>query len=217
MEKKTGEMSINRLLKTTNTISESFKKLKFVTISCLVGTVVCAIACVVYSLNSISEMGDKIYVLDSGQVMTASRRDVSVTRADEVKDQAKRLHEYLFSVSPNKDMVKHNIEQALRISDRSVYNYYKDVDETGFYRRLSQNGAVQDIVIDSVKTDTRQYPYPVVTYATITMTRSSLMTRYALVSRCNMVEVGRNAQNLHGLLVEKFEVLSNNKIDERKR
>lgn len=217
MDKKPVETNIGNLLRMTSTISESFAKLRFVTVASLVGMVVCAVVCVVYSTRSISAIGDKIYVLDSGQVMTASRRDVSVSRADEVRDQAVRLHEYLFSVSPNKEMVTRNLEQALKISDRSVYNYYKDVDETGFYRRLSQNGAVQDIVVDSVRTDTRQYPYPVVTYATITMTRQSLMSRYSLVSRCSMVEVGRNADNLHGLMVERFEVVSNQKIDERKR
>ena len=210
-------MNIQGLLKTTNTITESFKKLKFVTIACLAGAFLCAAFCVVYSMNAISSLGDKIYVLDNGQVLSANRRDIHVTRADEIRDQSERLHELIFSVSPNREEVMKNIDNALKFSDRSVYNYYKDIDETGFYRRLYQNGAVQDIQVDSVKTDTRQYPYPVVTYATITLMRSSTMTRYALVSRCNMIEVGRNAQNLHGLLVEKFEVVSNTKVDERKR
>lgn len=210
-------MNIDGILRTSESITESFKKLKFVTVSCLVGAFVCAIICVVYSTSTVSSMGEKIYVLDSGQIMTASRQSMSVTRADEVKDQSSRLHEYLFSVSPNRDVVMRNLEAALRISDKSVYSYYKDVEETGFYRRLAQSGAVQDIVVDSVKTDTGRYPYPVITYATITLTRPSLMTRYALVSRCEMIEVGRNPQNLHGLLIEKFEVVSNKMIDERKR
>lgn len=216
-KKKDTEINIPGLLKTSNTITESFKKLKFVTILCIVGTVLCSILCVVYSISRVMSMGDKVYVLNSGQVLTADRQSTSVTRADEVRDQAVRLHEYLFSVTPNRDMVTRNIEEALKISDRSVYDYYRDVDETGFYRRMAQTGSIQDVVVDSVKTDVSRYPYPVITYVTLTVTRPSSMVRTRLVSRCSMVEVGRNPKNLHGLLIEKFEVVENTKIDERKR
>lgn len=217
MEKKDNKINVQNLLNTANTITESFSKLKFVTICSILGAVICAIVCVVVSTDKLSNMADKIYVLDNGQVLSAAQMSISVVREDEIRDQAERLHHYLFSVSPNRDIVQKNLENAMKISDRSVYNYYRDVDETGFYRRLSQNGAVQDIVVDSVRTDTRQYPYPVVTYATITMTRSSKMSRYSFISRCNMIEVGRNPQNLHGLQVEKFEVVKNTLVDERNR
>ena len=217
MESKKEQKSVQSLFNTTNTITESFKKLKFVTISCIVGMVACAVICVVYSAKSISDVSNKIYVVDQGQAYTATRQNTGVTRADEIKDQSIRLHQFLFSVTPNKDVVTRNVEEALKISDKSVYNYYKDIDEQGFYRRISQTGAIQDIVVDSVRTDIRQYPYPVVTYCTLTLTRPSLMTRYKLVSRCNMVEVNRNPNNIHGLLIERFEVLSNEKVDERKR
>lgn len=217
MEKNNDKVDIQNLLNTSNTITESFGRLKFVSICSIIGAVLCAIVCVYICTDKLSTMAKNIYVLDNGQVLTASQTSISVVKEDEIRDQAERLHHFLFSVSPNRDIVQRNLESAMKISDRSVYNYYRDVDETGFYRRLSQNGAVQDIVVDSVRTDVRQYPYPVVTYATITMTRSSKMSRYSLISRCNMVEVGRNAQNLHGLQIEKFEVVKNQLIDERNR
>lgn len=212
-----SKLNVSSLIEASNNITGSFTKLKFVTLTSVAGMVICAIVCVFLSLNKISGMNDQIYVLDNGSISSASRQGIGLTRADEIKDQAFRLHYYLFSVSPNRDVVQHNLEEALIISDKSVYNYYKDVDETGFYRRISQNGAVQDIVIDSVRTDVRQYPYPVVTYATLTMTRASKMSRYSLVSRCNMLEVARNPKNLHGLQIEKFEVLDNRLIEERNR
>lgn len=216
-DKERSGLNMQGLLRTADTITESFARLRFVTLTCLVGAFACAVVCVALSTRRISEMADQIYVLDNGQVLSAARMSMNITREDEVRDQAERLHFYLFSVSPNRDIVQKNLEEALKISDRSVYEYYKDVDETGFYRRISQNSAVQDIVIDSVRTDLRRYPYPVVTYATLTLTRSSKMTRYKLVSRCNMIEVGRNPENLHGLQVERFEVLENRLIDERNR
>ena len=215
MEEK--KMNMEGLLKTSNSITGSFLKLRFVTISCIVGMVVCALGCVVYTNHTLSSMGNKIYVLDKGAAMTATRGNVMVTRADEIREQSSRLHQLLFTVSPNREMIKNNIEAALKFSDKSVYNYYKDVDEKGFYRRISQTGAAQDIVVDSVVTRTSQYPYPVLTYAKLYLTRQSSVTVYSLVSRCIMLDLTRSSDNLNGLRVERFEVIRNDEVETRKR
>lgn len=216
-EKNPGERNINNILNTSNSITESFSKLKFVTISCLVGAFLCAIGCVVYTSYSISQIGEKVYVIDNGQTMSASRQDPMLTKAAVIREQSKLLHRLLFTVSPNREVVSHNLEEALQISDKSVYNYYKDIDEKGFYRRVSQTGAVQDIVVDSVKTDIRKYPYPVITYATIIYVRETSMQKNSLISRCYMLDIPKNDKNIAGLQIERFEVLENKKIDERRR
>ena len=56
--------SVQSLVKVANTISSSFAKLKFVTITCLIGLFVTAAFCVVYTIYSVTEIGNKIYVLD---------------------------------------------------------------------------------------------------------------------------------------------------------
>ena len=215
MEEK--KMNMDGLLQTSNTITASFQKLRFVTIACLASVVICAIGCVVYTAYTVSSMGDKIYVLDKGAAMTATRADVMVTREDEIREQSRRLHQLLFTVSPNREMIKNNIEAALKFSDKSVYNYYKDVDEKGFYRRIAQTGAAQDIVVDSVVTRKSKYPYPVVTYAKLYLTRQSSVTVFSLVSRCNMLDVTRSSDNLNGLRIERFEVIRNDELETRKR
>jgi conjugative transposon TraK protein len=214
---KEKEININGLLRTSDTITGSFQKLRFVTLASFASIVVCVLGCIGYTSYTVSSMGDKIYVLDKGVAMTATRGDVMVNRADEIREQSRRLHQLLFTVSPNREMVKHNIETALKFCDKSVYNYYKDVDERGFYRRIAQTGAAQDIVVDSVVTRKTQYPYPVVTYAKLYLTRQSSVTVYNLVSRCSMLDVTRNPDNLNGLWVERFEVIRNDEVETRKR
>lgn len=215
MEEK--KVNMPSLLQTTNTITAGFSRLRAIALVCIIGMVLCAIGCVVYSGYTISSMGDKVYVLDKGMAMTATRGDVMVTRADEIREQSRRLHQLMFTVSPNREMIRNNIEAALKFSDKSVYNYYKDVDEKGFYRRIAQTGAAQDIVIDSVVTSIRSYPYPVATYAKLYVTRQSSVTVYSFVSRCYMLDVTRNPDNLNGLTIERFEVLRNDEIETRKR
>ena len=212
------EKNVDNLVKATNSITSSFKSLRFVVISCLVGAFVAAVLCVYLSTSAISGLGDTIYVLDDkGQVLSAGRQNVQTSRRDEIIDQATRFHELFFNVSPNRDIVRINLERALEISDKSVYNYYTDLNEKGFYRRLQQTNSSQQIVVDSVKVDMRQTPFTVVTYASQFITRESNITRFSLITRCNMIDVKRNPKNLHGLQIEKFEVLENNQIEQRKR
>lgn len=212
------EKNVDNLVKATNSITASFKSLRFVTIACLVGAFVTALLCVFLSTSAISDLSNQIYVLDDkGQVLSAGRQDVQTSRRDEIIDQATRFHELFFNVSPNRDIVKLNLERALEISDKSVYNYYTDLNEKGFYRRLQQTNSSQQIIVDSVKVDMRQSPFTVVTYASQFITRESNITRFSLITRCSMIDVNRNPKNLHGLQIEKFEVLENNQIEQRRR
>lgn len=209
--------NIDSILKVSNSITESFSKLKFVTIACVVCTFLTAVVCVYYTMNEVHALGRTVYVLNNGQVLTASRQDVSVTRIDEVKAQSENFHKLFFNISPNKDMVTRNINAALEISDKSAYDYFNDLQERGFYKRFAQASAVQEVVIDSVKVNMKSYPYQVMTYASLFVTRESNITFSSLITRCNMIDVPRNPKNLNGLQIEKFEVVENREVSRRRR
>lgn len=209
--------STNNISNTTQGILSSFMKLKFVTLSCIVGMVLTACICVVYSTNKIAQLGGKIYVLDNGQVLTASQQDAQITRPDEVKAQSERFHKFLFNIPPNSDIVRKNVESALEISDKSVYDYYYLLREKGVYKKLFDAGATQWIEIDSVSVRPGVYPYQVQTYATIWTMRPSNMSKSTFLSECRMVDVTRNEKNLNGLKIENFVVRSNEIIETRKR
>lgn len=210
--------NVSSLIDISNSISSSFRKLKFVTIACLAGVFATAVVCVVYTVTSVSDLGSKIYVLDKGQVMTASRQDVSISRQDEVVAQSERFHTLFFTATPNRDVMQRNIEAAMQLcGDRTAYNYYNDLQESGFYRRIGQSNAVQEIVIDSVRVNMRTYPYKAVTYASLYVTRSSLIVKSLLVTQMSMVDVPRDQRNLNGLKIEQFEVVRKEEVDKRNR
>ena len=209
--------NIPSLLGTATTITESFKKLKFVTIACVVGMAVTAIVCVVYTLMTFSSLQKQVFVLDKGQVLTASREDLAISLRDRIEFQSRNLHKLLFTVTPNKEIVTRNIEDALKISDKSVYTYYNDLNEKKFYQRMFQGNASQDIRVDSVRMDISRQPYRVATYATLTILRETNITKYNLVTRCNMIDVTMNRLNREGLQIENFEVVRNEQIESRKR
>lgn len=210
--------NIQSLVKASNTIMASFAKVKFISIISVVGMFITALACVILTLWKVDDLGKKIYVLDKGQVLTASREDANINRRDEIRAQSERFHTLFFTASRNRDVVQANIENALRLcADRSAYNYYNDLQESGFYRRVSQSNAVQEIVVDSVRVDMSTYPYQTVTFSSLYVTRQSLVVRSLLVTRMNMIEVPRDMTNLNGLKIEKFEVVRNEELERRNR
>lgn len=209
--------NVTSLLGTTGTITESFKRLKFVSLVSIIGACLTAVVCVGFALYSISEVRKEVFVIDKGQVLVASRESANISLRDRIDFQTRNIHRLLFTVTPNKDIVTQNIEAALEISDKSVYNYYQDLNEKKFYSRMYSNNASQDIRIDSVKMDISRQPYRVATYATLTTIRESNITRSSLVTRCNMIDVDMNRKNREGLQVEDFEVLRNDRIETRKR
>ena len=210
--------NVQNLVNASNTISGSFAKLKFVTVICLIGTFLTAAGCVVYSYMSITSLSNKIYVLDKGQVLTASRQEVTLTRADEVRAQAERFHELFFTATPNRDVVNRNLEKAMQLcADRSAYTYFKDTEESGFYQRIAQTNAVREVAVDSIAVDMKSYPYRVAVFTSLYLTRSSLMTKEAVITRMSMIDVPRTDTNLNGLKIENFEVISKKEVDRRKR
>ena len=48
------------MLAVSQGISASFSRLKFISLACIIGMAITAIVCVVYSLSTVSQLGEKV-------------------------------------------------------------------------------------------------------------------------------------------------------------
>lgn len=168
----------------------------------------------VYSAYDFAEaQRQKIYVLDNGKsLMLALSQDLSQNRPVEVREHVRRFHELFFTLSPDKNAIESNINRALLLSDRSAFNYYKDLSEKGFYNRIISGNINQTIQIDSVVCNLNTYPYQAVTYARQMIIRESNITERSLISSCKLQNSVRSDNNPHGFIIEGFEVKENKDI-----
>lgn len=208
---------MENLIKYFDTIETGFKKMKIITFSSLalcaviaIGSVVCACY---FMLTSVSA----VYVIDKGQTQTATLSSDDSQKELEVQDHLVRFHELLFNLSPSAEAIRSNLDRALLMSDRTAYNYSQDLAEKGFYNRLISANISQQFQLDSLKTNMRKYPYQCALYGKLYLLRESNITSYQLQTICQMVETGRSKDNPHGLMIERFEVVMNDKIGTRKR
>lgn len=168
----------------------------------------------VFSAYSFAEQQrQKIYVLDKGKsLILALSQDLAQNRPVEAREHIRRFHELFFTLSPDKNAIESNINRAMFLADKSVYTYYKDLLEKGYYNRIISGNINQTLQVDSVVVDFMNYPYTASTYARQVIIRESNITERNLVTRCSLIKSVRSDNNPHGFTVENFEVIQNNDI-----
>lgn len=199
-------------------IESSFRQIRLMAI---VFVALCA-AITLFSVWCAYDFAEKqrqrIYVLDGGKsLMLALSQDLAQNRPVEAREHARRFHELFFTLAPEKSAIEGNISRALALSDKSAYNYYRDLSEKGYYNRLISGNIIQNIQVDSIVCDFDSYPYAVTTYARQMIIRESNITERSLVTTCRLMNSSRSDGNPHGFLIEAFEVRENRDIRVIKR
>lgn len=199
--------------KSLKNIESSFKQIRFFGIAFL-----CLCAGIVgYSVWNAYDFAEaqrqKIYVLDGGKsLMLALSQDLSQNRPVEAREHVKRFHELFFTLSPDKSAIESNIGRALFLSDRTAFNYYKDLSEKGYYNRIISGNINQTIQVDSINCNFDVYPYVIETYSKQMIIRQSNVTERSLVTHCKLLNSVRSDNNPHGFTIESFEIKENKDI-----
>ena len=208
---------MENLIKYFNNIETSFKKMKFITVLSICAAAVIAVGSVAASGWFLEKSNGTIYVVDKGSAVMASREAADSYRELEAQDHVTRFHELMFNLSPSAESIQRNLDRALIMSDKSAYDYWMDLSESGFYQRLVSANISQEFVTDSIRVDMLVYPHTVTTYGKIYMMRESNITAYLFESSCRLVDVERSQTNPHGLMIERFVVTKNDNLGTRKR
>ncbi|MVX34978.1 conjugative transposon protein TraK [Myroides sp. LoEW2-1] len=204
--------------KSLRNIENSFKQIRLYAI---VFAVVCLIVVgfsIYKSYDFAKEQREKIYVLDKGKsLMLALSQDASINRPVEAREHVRRFHELFFTLSPEKAAIEGNMQRAFNLSDKTAFDYYKDLLEKGYYSRIISGNIQQRVEVDSIKIDFNKYPYKTMTYATQYIIRSSNLTKRNLITSSQLVSAVRSDNNPQGFIIEKFTVVENKDLEVVKR
>ncbi len=199
--------------KSLKNIETSFRQIRFFGI---VFVILCA-GITGYSVFNAFQFAEKqrqkIYVLDKGKsLILALSQDLSQNRPVEAREHIRRFHELFFTLSPDKNAIESNINRAMFLADKSVYTYYKDLVEKGYFNRIISGNINQTLQVDSVLVDFRNYPYTASTYARQVIIRESNITERSLITTCDLINSVRSDNNPHGFTIENFTVKENRDI-----
>ena len=186
--------------KSLKNIESSFRQIRLFSIVFLASCTLLTVFSVWKSYRFAEAQREKIYVLDEGKSL------IMALSQDAARN---RLHELFFTLAPDKAAIESNINRAMYLADKSLYGYYRDWNEKGFYNRLISGNVNQTVVVDSMSCDFDSYPYRVTTYARQMIIRGSNITERSLVTRCRLQSTVRSDNNPQGFLAEHFEILEN--------
>ena len=207
-----------KILEITRDIEKSFRRQSLLTIVAVGGALVFALVVGLSALSYAEKQRQKIYVLDQGKsLLLALQTDAILSKDVEIRDHVTRFHELMFTLSPQKQTIQENLDRAFNLADRSAFDYSQDLAEKGYYARIVSANISQQMLVDSVCFMENGYPWQVKTYARQYVVRESKVSLYSFVSTCQVIEGRRSDVNPHGLLIEKFKVISNDLIETRKR
>lgn len=206
------------ILGITKDIEKSFRRQSLLTIVAVGGALIFALVVSVWAHSFAERQRQKIYVLDQGKsLLLALQTDAVLSKDVEIRDHVTRFHELMFTLSPQKQTIQENLDRAFNLADRSAFEYSQDLAEKGYYARIVSANISQQMLVDSVQFMGSGYPWQVKTYARQYVVRESKVSLYSFVSTCQVIEGRRSDANPHGLLIERFKVISNDLIETRKR
>ena len=204
--------------KSLRNIESSFRQIRLFGIVFLSLCAVVTVWSVWNSYRFAEKQREKIYVLDNGKsLMLALSQDLSQNRPAEAREHVRRFHELFFTLSPEKSAIEHNVKRALLLADKSVYHYYSDFAEKGYYNRIIAGNINQVLKVDSVVCDFNAYPYRAVTYSTQKIIRQSNVTERSLVTTCRLLNASRSDDNPNGFTIEGFTIIENKDVQTIKR
>ena len=199
--------------KSFKNIESSFRQIRLFSLVFLAACTLLTVFSVWKSYRFANQQREKVYVLDQGKsLIVALSQDAALNRPVEAREHVRRMHELFFTLAPDKAAIESNINRAMYLADKSLYSYYRDWNEKGYYNRLISGNINQTVLVDSMQCDFDNYPYRITTFARQMIIRNSNITERSLVTRCFLQSTVRSDNNPQGFMAERFEILENRDI-----
>lgn len=168
---------------------------------------ICALV-IYYSHAQVSEHKGKIYVMINGSLVEAVARERNIPV--ELNDHVERFHDLFFRLSPDEKNIQQQISRALYLADGSAKKIYQNLKESGYYKNIISSNISQTVELDSISVSMEAAPYRFVFYGRQIITRPTSIAIRSLITE-GVVRIGLNqsTNNVHGFLIERWNILSN--------
>lgn len=170
-------------------------------------TVICSLV-MYFSYAQVSAHKGKIYVMINGALVEAVAKDRDMPV--ELHDHIERFHELFFTLSPDEKVIQQQVTRALYLADGSAKKVYQNLQESGYYKNVISSNISQTIELDSIAVSMDMAPYRFVFYGRQIITRPTSIAIRSLITE-GIVRTGLNqsVHNVHGFLIERWNILSN--------
>ena len=179
-----------------------------------IATVIFAIVIVIvgfsYSYKIVQDSRKSIYILDNGVPVLVKQTDELLNRPVEYKAQIDLFHKLFFTLIPDDEYIKKNIDKSLYLIDDTAKRERENLLEKGFYNQIISSNATVSIQTDSINLDlnTKKFVY----YGTQMINRKTSLIVRKLITQGYFKDIARSPNNAHGVLLENWNIIDNSEV-----
>jgi conjugative transposon TraK protein len=182
-----------------------------VSITAIAGSIVLCIIIFLLSMNMVQSERKRIYVLDGNIPLLAQQTSQEVNLEVEAKSHIALFHSLFFTLPPDDEYIKYNLEKAMYLIDESGLKQKNALQEKGFYAGILSQSAAFSIKTDSIKFNQQEMNFTY--YGTQRIERKSSILRRQLVTEGKLRQIQRSINNPHGLIITDYKTIINKDIE----
>lgn len=198
-------------------IEDKIKLATIISISSLGFSLMVIIIGAVFATNLISESRKSIYVLDNDVPILAKQTNQEVNRPVEYKAHVDLFHSLYFSLSPDEQHIKYQMEKAMYLIDESGMVQYNTLKEKGYFNQILASSAVLSLETDSIHLDIVKKHF--IYYGKQKIERKSNIIIRSLITEGMLKDIPRSANNPHGVIIQNWKTVENKdlQVDEKQQ
>lgn len=192
---------------------EEFTKIKLFLIGVCVACTTLSIYITISCFNEAEENRKEIFIADANNtLLVALSNDMNLNRPNEAKACLKKLHYFLFNVTPSATHINSSIERAKAISDQSVSQYIEKLKEEGWYNSMIAKSISTEFICDSisiVESDRDEYCFKAYLYGkTSTISQDKIEFR-SIATSCYLSNMERTVNEPNGFKINLWAIDKN--------
>jgi len=174
--------------------------------SFIMAIIICLLA-LSYASKMIAKERQQIYVLDNNIPLIATKSQIEDNREAEYRAHITAFHDFFFSMPPDDEYIKRQMNKAMYLVDASGIAQYNTLKEKGYYTNLVSTSSVVTCTVDSIRLDlnTKTWAF----YGKQKIERPSMITIRSLVTEGSLQDIPRTINNSHGVLITNWRTIEN--------
>ena len=191
-------------------IEKRIKINKNIAIATVIFAMVIVIVGFTYSYKIVQDSRRSIYILDNGIPVLVKQTDELLNRPVEYKAQIDLFHKLFFTLMPDDEYIKKNVDKSLYLIDDTAKRERENLLEKGFYNQIISSNATVSIQTDSINLDlnTKKFVY----YGTQMINRTTSLIIRKLITQGYFKDIARTPNNAHGVLLENWNIVDNSEV-----
>ena len=164
-----------------------------------------------FARDLINQSRKQIYVLDGNVPVLVRQTSMDVNREVEYKSHVNLFHMLFFTLPPDDDFMKNNIEKSMYLIDETGLTEYNNLKEKGYYNAILASSASLSIQTDSIQLNLESMTFSF--FGTQRIERETSILKRELITTGSIKDVPRSDNNPHGCIITNWKTVLNKDLE----